>query len=148
MINSVRHVGIVVSDLDKSKRFWEEVLGFSVYVKLEESGPFIDNVLGLKDVDLTSVKLKADDGCMIELLHFHSHSDKLKWNGTPFSTGITHIALNVDDIDLACEKLLAAGAKIPKKPQTSADGKVKVTYASAPDGVLIELVEERISRSV
>ena len=78
---------------------------------------------------------------MVELLYFHSHPDQQIWIGRPFSTGITHIALTVADIDKVASKIRQVGGNLPGEPQISPDGKVKVVYASAPDGVLLELVE-------
>ena len=77
----------------------------------------------------------------MELLHFQSHPDIPTWLGKPYSTGFTHIALTVDDLDDACTKLVMAGVTFPAAPQFSPDGHAKVTYARGPEGVLIELVE-------
>ncbi|XDZ70380.1 VOC family protein [Alphaproteobacteria bacterium LSUCC0744] len=141
MIKAIRHVGIVVSNLENALSFWRDILGFSVIRKMEEAGPQIDAMMGLNDVRVTTVKLVAEDGSMVELLKFHSHPEKDIWTGSPFSTGITHIALTVGDIDKAVREMKNAGVRFPADPQFSPDGKVKVIYASAPDGVLLELVE-------
>jgi len=141
MIEAIRHVGIVVSNLEKALSFWCDVLGFKAVRQMAEAGPQIDAMMGLTDVQVTTVKLAAEDGSMVELLKFHSHPDKDTWTGTPFSTGITHIALTVSDMDKAVREMKNAGVRFPADPQFSSDGKVKVIYASAPDRVLLELVE-------
>ena len=141
MIQAIRHVGIVVADLQQALNFWCDVLHFDIVRELEESGPIIDAMMGLKNAKLTTVKLSTQDGSMVELLYFHSHPDQPIWRGKPFSTGITHIALTVADIDNVTSKIKQVGGNLPGEPQISLDGKVKVVYASAPDGVLLELVE-------
>ena len=141
MITQIRHTGLVVADLDAALRFWRDLLGFTVARQMDESGPHIDAMMGLKDVRLTTSKLTAPEGGMIELLHFHSHSEKPAWTGTPYSTGFTHIAMTVKDIDGLCKKLSAEGVTFFAPPQHSPDGKVKVTYCRGPEGVLLELVE-------
>jgi len=141
MIKAIRHVGIVVANLEKALSFWRDALGFSVIRQMEEAGPQIDSMMGLSGVHVTTVKLAAEDGSMVELLKFHSHPDKDTWTGTPFSTGITHIALTVDDMDKIVRDMKNADVRFPADPQISLDGKVKVIYASAPDGVLLELVQ-------
>ena len=98
-------------------------------------------MMGLKDVRLTTVKLTAPEGGMIELLFFYSHPDQPAWTGTPYSTGFTHVAMTVKDIDNLCEALKKEGVIFFAPPQRSADGKVKVTYCRGPEGVLLELVE-------
>lgn len=142
MIRSIRHVGLVVNDLDKALKLWCEVLGFKIQRKLLESGEHIDLMIGLKEVKVTTVKLKAKDGCMLELLKFHSHPIKEKWQGKPYSVGFTHIALTVDNIDNTCKRLKDVGVNVPGPAQISADGQVKVLYVSLPEGALVELVEE------
>jgi catechol 2,3-dioxygenase-like lactoylglutathione lyase family enzyme len=98
-------------------------------------------MMGLHDVRVTTAKLAASDGNLIELLQFHSHPDRPQWDGAPYSTGFTHIALTVDDLDALVGKLVPFGVTFPAPPQYSPDGGVKVIYAKGPEGVLLELVE-------
>lgn len=142
MIQGLRHIGIVVQDLDKALTFWCDVLGFRVARRMEERGEHIDKMLGLESVRLTTVKLSGPDDNIVELLYFHSHRDASEnWVGTPYSTGLTHIALSVDNLDDVYCKLHAKGFEFPNKPQYSPDGAVKMVYAKGPEGLLIELVE-------
>ena len=141
MIRAIRHTGLVVADLDRALHFWCDVLGFRVERQMYELGPHIDAMMGLKDVRVTTVKMTAPEGGMIELLHFQSHPDLPRWHGKPYSTGFTHIAMTVGDLDDVYIKLSAAGAKFPAPPQYSPDGKVKVIYCKGPEDVLLEFVE-------
>ena len=141
MITAIRHAGLVVADLEKSLMFWCDTMGFVVSRQMEESGPHIDAMMGLKDVKVTTVKLAAPDGNLLELLCFRSHPDKPRWEGTPYSTGFTHLALTVEDLDEMLRKLKLVGALVPAGPQLSPDGLVKLIYVSGPEGVLLELVE-------
>ena len=141
MITHIRHTGLVVADLEGALRFWRDLLGFKVVKQMDESGPHVDAMMGLKDVRVTTVKMTAPEGGMIELLHFQSHPDSPAWLGQPYSTGFTHIAMTVGNLDMAFKKLAAAGVVFPALPQCSPDGAVKVIYCKGPEGVLIELVE-------
>ena len=141
MITAIRHTGLVVRDLKRALHFWCEVLGFKVVKQMDESGPHIDALMGLREVRVTTAKLAAPDGNLIELLHFHSHPDQPQWNGTPYSTGFTHVALTVVDLDQVILKLSNEGGSFPAPPQLSPDGYAKVIYAKGPEGVLLELVE-------
>jgi len=141
MISQVRHTGLVVADLEKALHFWCILLGFRVEKRMDESGPHIDAMMGLNGVRVTTVKLVAPQGGMIELLHFPSHPDRSEWVGHPYSTGFTHVALTVDDLDAVCRKLADAGVTFSAPPQLSPDGYAKVTYGRGPEGVLVELVE-------
>ena len=137
----IRHVGVVVRNLDKALFFWRDLLGFNIELMMDESGPEIDAILGLKNVHVTTVKMSAPEGGMIELLHFHSHPDIEFWNGKPYSTGITHIALTVHNLNLIYKKLLDASFYFPNEPQLSKDKKAKVIYCKGPENLLIEFVE-------
>lgn len=141
MITAVRHTGLVVANLDAALLFWCDVLKFRVVKRLLESGPHIDAMMGLENVSVTTVKLAAPDNSLIELLHFQSHPDRATWSGTPYSTGFTHVALTVDDLNAVCQQLAAAGVEFNAPPQRSPDGYAKVCYCRGPEGVLLELVE-------
>lgn len=141
MISTIRHTGLVVADLDRALHFWCDLLGFKLLKRMDESGPHIDAMMGLHDVLVTTVKLAAPDGNLIELLRFHSHPDQSRWSGTPYSTGFTHVALTVGNIDFCFSKLSKEGVHFFASPQLSPDGSVKVIYARGPEGILLELVE-------
>lgn len=141
MITAIRHIGLVVNDLEKSLKFWCEVMGFTQLRQIDETGPYIDSMLGLKDVHVTTVKLSAPDGNLLELLFFHSHPDKIRWEGRPYSTGLTHIALTVDNLQETCNRLEKIGVSFLSKPQRSPDGSVNVIYATGLEGLFLELVE-------
>ncbi|MBF9040320.1 glyoxalase [Rhodobacterales bacterium LSUCC0387] len=143
MISAVRHTGLVVADLERALHFWCQVLGFKVVKQMDEEGPHLDAMMGLQDVRVTTVKLAAPDGNLVELLRFHSHPDQPRWSGAPYSTGFTHIALTVNDLDALIFTLAKEGVTFPAPPQYSPDGCVKVIYATGPEGILLELVEVR-----
>jgi len=141
MIKAVRHIGLVVADLDAAVHFWHDILGLKIERRADECGAHLDAMLGLKDVRVTTIKLSAPDKSIIELLYFDSHPDKPQWDGQPFSTGFTHVALEVDNLDQIWEKLSGLGMTFPAKPQLTPDGYAKVIYGKGPEGVLLELVE-------
>jgi len=141
MILNIRHTGLVVSDLEGALNFWQDLLGFKIKHKMNEFGPAIDAMMGLKNTHLTTVKLVAPQGGMLELLHFNSHPDIPEWLGKPYSTGFTHIALTVKNLDDLYQKLTNASFSFPALPQLSKDGSVRVIYCRGPEGILLELVE-------
>ena len=73
MIKDIRHTGIVVADLEASLKFYQDILGFSIVKKMDETGDFIDNILLLENVKVTTVKMASSSGQMIELLKYQSH---------------------------------------------------------------------------
>lgn len=142
MIKGIRHTGLVVTNLSCALKFWCGLLGFKLLRQMEESGPQIDAVLNLNAVRVTTAKLISPDGQQLELLEFHSHPSCSTWEGSPFSTGFTHIAMTVHSMEETVARLRDHGVHFPNAPQHSPDGKVIVTYAIGPENILIELVEE------
>ena len=106
-----------------------------------ETGPFIDALLGMSDVEVTTVKLAGPDRNQIELLNFHSHPCKSKWNGTPATTGLTHLAFTVSNLDEFSVRLSEAGMYSFAPPQITPDGSAKVVYVRGPENLLLEFVE-------
>ena len=139
-----RHVGITVSDLERSIYFYRDVLGFSIVREMDEIGEHIDNFSGLKGVDVRTVKMSGDDGSMIELLYYRSHPESCSDNLSQTITkiGCSHFAVTVDDLMVLYSRLLDNKVCVICEPQYSPDGNVRLTFCRDPDGTLIELVEE------
>ena len=140
MIKNIRHTGIVVEDLEASLNFYRNLLGFKINKQMEESGEYIDKMSALDGVKVTTIKMAAPDGQLIELLFYHSHLNKPKPRQL-HDIGLSHLAFTVDDVDHTYDKLKAQGIKFNSPPQLSPDGYAKVTFCMAPEGTLIELVE-------
>ena len=77
MIKELRHVGLVVTDMEKALDFWQNILGFELVKRMEESGQHLDRMIGLKGVRVTTAKLKDQNLGMVELLQFHHLSLQL-----------------------------------------------------------------------
>lgn len=139
-MKAFRHAGIVVSDIERSLRFYKELLGLSVEKRSDEGGAYIDRVCGLRKSRLTTVKLAASDGNLIELLQFHSHPDKGLVRKI-YRSGLSHVAFTVDDIDDEYKRLSCKGVEFISPPETSPGGKARIAFCKDPDGVFIELVQ-------
>ena len=142
MSNTTRHVGIVVKDLAKSTDFWVNVIGFKLHIDAKEVSPYIDELLGIKNPELRTVKFIDENGFIIELLEFANYPGKDNWEGNLASTGLTHIALTVDNLDLLTSKLKQSNFSFVSNTMNSPNGLVKVVFARGPEGLMLELVEE------
>ena len=140
LIRNIRHTGIVVDDLIKSLDFYTKKLGFEVSNRMVESGPFINKILGFKDIRVTTVKMILKDGQMVELLDFTSHK---KENLKKYinNIGPTHLAFTVYDLDAIYLDFKNDGIKFISSPEISPDGYAKVAFCQAPEGTYIELVQ-------
>lgn len=140
MIKDIRHTGIVVTELEKSLYFYRDLLGFQIAKQMEESGDYIDNILSLRNVKVTTVKMTSPSDQMIELLKYYSHPAEQKTREIN-EIGISHIALTVNDLNTEYRRLENEGIQFNSPPQLSPDGYAKVAFCRAPEGTLIELVE-------
>ena len=140
---SIRHIGIVVEDIEKSLSFYRDLLGFEVAKDMFEEGGEIDVFLGMENVYVRTVKLKDSNGMMIELLKFYSHRKDASSNADNqlVNIGCSHFALTVDNLDELYQKLKEKSIYFLSEPQTSSDNSVKVAFCKDPEGTFIEIVE-------
>ncbi len=140
MIKDVRHIGIVVNDMDISLKFYKDLLGLKIKSLAEEEGEFLDNMLAHKNVKNKVAKLYAGNGnALVELIDSKSFANKKNRNF--FTIGASHFAFTVDNLQETYEYLLENGVKFTAPPQLTPDGYAKVTFCEDPDGTPIELVE-------
>jgi catechol 2,3-dioxygenase-like lactoylglutathione lyase family enzyme len=142
IIKNIRHFGIAITDIQKSLHFYCDLLGFKIIRQMNENGKYIDNMLKLQNVKVTTIKLGIDDdNTLVELLKFESH-EELSNLSKIYSIGASHLALTVSDLENLYMSLIESGIEFNAPPQLSPDGLVKVTFCKDPDGTPIELVEE------
>jgi catechol 2,3-dioxygenase-like lactoylglutathione lyase family enzyme len=132
----------VVNDLDKSRAFWINTLGFKLHIEAKEDSPYIDELLAITDPRLTTVKLIDSSGFIIELLKFENYQVENSWSGDLKTTGLTHIALTVDNLDELVEILRKLDFRTISEIKTSPNKKVKVVFVRGPEGIMLELVQE------
>ncbi len=139
----IRHVGVVVKDLELWLAILVEDFKFYIWRDQIEEGQFISDLVGILKTKVRTVKLKDSNNSVIELLQFESPTKHYEEPSglQPNSLGITHIALQVTSIDDAIGKLFARGFSPICAPLVSADGLAKVSYVRGPEKVLLEIVE-------
>jgi len=141
MSNLTRHVGIVVNDLEKSTHFWQELIGFKVVSDNIEPSPYIEELLSLNASNLRTVKFSDNNGFIVELLKFASPSNNSDWQGDLSTTGLTHIALTVENVEEVVNKLNDFSYTSLSKIMKSPNGQVKVVFINGPENLKLELVE-------
>lgn len=147
MSTGLRHVGIVVSDLERMTRFFIEDLEFSVLIDQLETGAELSEILNLPEVEVRTVKLKNENGSAIELLRFSSHPPKSPtWSGSLTTVGLTHIALQSKNVDRESKQLEDKGYDLLSEPIFSSNGKAKLCFIQGPENLLIELVQTDFSQ--
>ena len=137
---SIRHFGIVVQNIDESLFFYENLLGFKVFKKMEESGPEISTFLGIKNVKVTTIKMRNQFNQMIELLYYQeqAHKNDVFIN----QLGPTHLALSVINLDDIYQNFKKQNIEFISSPIITDNKFAKVAFCKAPEGTFVELVEE------
>lgn len=124
-IKGIDHVAIVVSDMDRSLKFYNEVLGLVVLKDGRNEGGDKKSFLGTKNkslVALTEDKNRAtEDSEVIE--------------------GVSHIAFKVEDVEKAKNTLENKGVSFIEV-KISDDGKTKAYHFLDPDGLELEIFGE------
>ncbi len=140
-IQRLSHVGICVSDLDRSLRFYRDLLGFAPEHDLEVAGEPTGTLLRLSDVRLKAVYLTRD-GVRLELLHFASPPAPSRRARVMNEPGLTHLSFRVADLHAVVRGLREAGERVLE--ETLLDFPAfhsAACFVVDPDGQLIELVQ-------
>ena len=143
-MNTFRHVGIVVRDLDRSQKFYEKYFNFKVKRKMNEGGIFLETLLRAKNIKAKTTKMSdATKEVCLELLYFYKNKNFKQNKRIPnvWDFGPTHFAITVKNLDKKYLLMKKNKIKFVNKPIISVDGKAKVAFCKDPDGVLLELVE-------
>ena len=142
MINyAPSHVGICVSDLGRSLRFYCDGLGFETAERYEldsASLPGLERSLEVRDDVVLTSQLIVRDGLRIELLKFHEPGVVGAPSQRRNQLGLTHLCFYVDNVDSAAERMLEHGGLV--LDQTRSNLGTDIVFLMDPDGVRIELM--------
>lgn len=143
MIEKINHLSFTVSNLDKSIKFYSEILGLRVVDVSSRGQSFSEKVVGVKGAEL---KIAYLDGvtCFVELIEYvkeNGNAENILKNN---DTGSAHICFNVSDFDDIFEKVKKTGAEICGEvcvvPNGPNKGK-RVVYFKDPDNNTLEFIE-------
>ena len=123
----ILHTMLRVRDLEKSIRFYTEVLGMRILRRKDyPSGRFTLAFLGYGQESETAV---------IELTH--------NWDRDQYEIGdgYGHIALGVEDIYSICQTISEKGGLVVREPGPMKHGTTVIAFVQDPDGYKVELIE-------
>jgi lactoylglutathione lyase len=122
------HTMIRVGDLDKSIAFYRDILGMELLRRKDfPEGKFTLAFLGYGD---------ESENTVLELTH--------NWETTGYDlgNGYGHIAIGVDDVYEACERIRNTGGNVVREPGPMMHGSTVISFVEDPDGYKIELLSE------
>ena len=125
----VLHTMIRVGDLERSLRFYTEVLGMKLLRRKDyPDGKFTLAFVGYGD---------ESEHAVIELTY--------NWGVDKYELGnaFGHIAVGVSDIRNTCAEIKSRGGKVVREPGPMKHGSTVIAFVEDPDGYRIELIEGR-----
>jgi lactoylglutathione lyase len=122
------HTMIRVRDLDKALHFYTELLGMTLLRKNDyPDGKFTLAFVGYGP---------ESEQAVVELTHNWDREEDYQ-----LGESYGHLAIGVDDIYAACDRLKAAGVAIPRPPGPMKFGGTVIAFIEDPDGRKIELIQ-------
>lgn len=142
MIRGVHHTAISTGNLERALAFYRDLLGFRVLFEFgwPAGTEIADQVTALHGSAARAAMLHAGNA-IIELFQYDSPPPRPGDPKRPVCDhGITHICVDVKDLDAEYARLKAAGVTFHCPPLEIGMG-IKTTYGRDPDGNVIEFQE-------
>lgn len=142
--DGVSHFGIQVADLERSVRFYGDVLGLEIVARWVRDQEYIQELVGYPGVELhVAVFRLPHSDLFLEVLEYRNVKKHLIDPSTA-NPGTAHFCLYVDDLDRLHERLASAGVRFVsevKSPNIGPNRGGKAIYMIDPDGIRVELIE-------
>jgi len=131
------HIGLCVADRERSRRFYEGLLGFEFWWELEPPDEGTDKLLQLdKPVGLHATYL-VRDGLVVELLDYSKRDVHAGPERVMDQVGLTHLSLSVSDLVAVLMIVDDFGGSVVDETVSEQSAMIR-----DPDGQLIELLAD------
>ena len=137
------HIGLVVSELQRSKQFYEQALGFRVWYEDAPVDAATAKLLGLKPpLGVQTCYLTLGE-CVLELIHFSApEATVTRRQRSMDEAGLSHLSISVDDIRATAARAVKCGGEIVE----SSDLGLALLIRD-PDGQFVELLSMSYPKS-
>lgn len=144
-LTGLHHVGLTVSNIERSIAFYRDALGMILMRRRETDADYIGRQTGYRGVKLAAASFKPtpDSKQSLEVVQYLTHPGAPSDQATN-RPGNSHLCLLVDDIVTACNALRARGVRFRSEPVAITSGPNQggfVVYLHDPDGYTLELFQ-------
>jgi glyoxylase I family protein len=126
-LNQIHHVSLICSNIERSKKFYTDVVGLSIMQEIYRS-----------DKDSYMIDLGLNGHFILELFTFPNSPSRIT---QPEACGLRHLAFEVSDIELAVSNLKENGVETEEIKLDEHTGKHYVFFKD-PDQLPIELYQK------
>jgi catechol 2,3-dioxygenase-like lactoylglutathione lyase family enzyme len=131
------HVGLCVTDRERSRRFYEGLLGFQFWWELDAPDDGTDQLLQLDSPIGLHATYLIRDGLVLELLDYSKRQPRSGADRVMDEVGLTHISLSVSDLAAVLDQIVDYGGSVVAETATVGSAMVR-----DPDGQLLELLAD------
>jgi glyoxylase I family protein len=136
------HYSHCVSDIERSRAFYTDVLGFEVVGEFDFDDPATANVMGVPGCEFKGIFMKRD-GMRIEIIGFTEPPPaRAVRKRQANEIGHSHLSFYVANLDEALAYLRAKGVTIEEQTRTKLPMGIECCVVRDPDGFPIEIVEQ------
>ena len=131
------HVGLCVADRERSRRFYEGLLGFEFWWEIEPPDDPTAQLVQLPEPLVVHATYLVRDGFVLELLDYSKRQVHAGPERVMDQVGLTHISFSVSDLDGVLKRVAEFGGAVVEATVSALSAMIR-----DPDGQLLELLPD------
>ncbi len=131
------HVGLCVADRERSRRFYEGLLGFEFWWEIDPPDDRTAQLVQLSEPLGVHATYLVRDGFVLELIDYSKREVHAGPERVMDQIGLTHISFSVSDLGGGLDKVAEFGGAVVNGTVTAGSAMIR-----DPDGQLLELLSE------